>query len=229
VKIALTTVRPRRCLTVWGQVLLLSIAGVSAYFLFSNLYDFLAPDLPPHRGVMVIEGWIHDDALEAAANRFRTGDYSRIVCTGVPFETGSCLLPFRSYPEMTAQRLYRLGLPSNRVSVAVAPLAQRDRTYLAALALRRSLEKNPAVDRQLELVTTGPHARRSLRLFRTALGNDFRIGVVALPDAGYPPERWYAYSEGVRKVVGETIAYAYALLLFRPDPAADLRTIEKTP
>ena len=67
--------------------MIISIAGTFFAFL-ANLYPFLAPDKAPHEGVMVVEGWIHDFALDEAVLMYRAGDYSKMVCTGTPIETG---------------------------------------------------------------------------------------------------------------------------------------------
>jgi hypothetical protein len=36
----------------------------------------------------------------------------------------------------------------------------------------------------------------------------------------YDPKHWWRYSEGVREILGETIAYMYAEFLFRPEKPA---------
>jgi uncharacterized SAM-binding protein YcdF (DUF218 family) len=68
----------------------------------------------------------------------------------------------------------------------------------------------------VHLVTTGPHGRRSRLLFQKALGKDYNVGVTCLEDASYDPAHWYCYSEGVRSVIGEFIAYTYAKFFFFP-------------
>ena len=68
----------------------------------------------------------------------------------------------------------------------------------------------------IHLITTGPHGRRSRLLFQKALGKDYHVGITCLEDSGYDPDHWYLYSQGVRKVLGEWIAYTYAKLFFHP-------------
>ena len=215
-KIALTRPCRGRRPTLAGWALILLVLGAAGYLVFSHLYDFLAPVAPPHRGIMAIEGWIHDEAVKTAAERFRKGDYAFIVCTGIPLERGSYLFPFHSYPELTARRLEVLGIPKEKIRVAVSPEVTRDRTWRAAQALARRLKELGVEGGDIELVTTGPHGRRSRYLFARALGPRFRVGVVSLPDETYAPEEWYTCSEGVRAVIGELLAYGYARLLFHP-------------
>lgn len=181
-----------------------------------NLYPFLAPDKPPHEGLMVVEGWIHDFALDEAVTRYRAGNYSKIVCTGVPIETGSYIQQYKSYPEMTAARLRKMGIPENEIIVAIADETKKDRTYVAAVALREAFMAYNIKETTLHLITTGPHGRRSRMLFKKALGPDYAIGVTCLDEISYDPERWYTCSEGARSVLSELIAYTYAKLFFYP-------------
>ena len=165
---------------------------------------------------MVVEGWIHDFALDDAVTLYRAGNYSKIICTGVPIETGSYIQQFKSYPEMTANRLRKLGIPDKEIIVTVADETKTDRTYLAALALRQSFITYNMQETNIHLVTVGPHGRRSRMLFKKALGSDYSVGVTCLDDYSYDSEDWYKCSEGVRSVLSETIAYTYAMFFFHP-------------
>jgi len=184
--------------------------------LTANLYPFLAPDEPPHEGLLVVEGWIHDFALDEAVRMYKAGNYSKIICTGVPIETGSYIQPFKSYPEMTTARLLEMGIDRSEIITAISEETKKDRTYVAATALRQYIMAYNITETNVHLVTTGPHGRRSRLLFQKALGKDYRVGVTCLDDFGYDPDRWYAYSDGVRKVLSELIAYTYARLFFYP-------------
>jgi uncharacterized SAM-binding protein YcdF (DUF218 family) len=212
----LTNVRPRKRPTWLGWLLIATLlCGIFTVFT-ASLYPFLAPEDSPHKGLMVIEGWINDAALDEAIVLFKAGNYSKIACTGVPIETGSYIQPFKSYPEMTAARLEEKGIPSEKIIISVANEAKKDRTYMAAAALRETFMANNIDTTDLHLITTGPHGRRSRMLFQKALGNNYNIGITCLAPASYEPEDWYKCSEGVRYVMSESIAYLYAKLFFHP-------------
>jgi hypothetical protein len=68
----------------------------------------------------------------------------------------------------------------------------------------------------LDLVTLGPHARRSRLLYEEAFGNKVKVGVIAIAIPDYDVKRWWRYSEGVREVIGEGIGYLYVKFLFWP-------------
>ena len=201
----------------WQGWLVISTLAIAVFMGFAaNLYPFLAPTKLPHEGLLVVEGWINDAALGEAVRIYRNGNYSKIICSGVPIETGNCLLPFKSYSEMTAARLLEMGIDPAEIITAVGENAKKDRTYLSALALRKALLDHNIAETNIHLVTTGPHGRRSLLLFNKALGKKYHIGITCLDDSDYDPERWYTYSQGMRKVISELIACTYAKLFFHP-------------
>ena len=204
-------VRPRHTQLLW---LLLFI--LISLFLIIQLHPFLATTQPPHQGWLTIEGWIDDYSLKQAAKHYQAGSYYGVLCTGGPIETGHYLTSYRTYPEMTAARLQHLGIPHTSIRPIIAPQVQRDRTYAAALALRKYLDQHALTNQPIHLITIGPHARRSHLLFRRALGPDTPVGITALPDPDYPSNQWYAYSEGVRNVLSEAIAYLYAKININP-------------
>jgi uncharacterized SAM-binding protein YcdF (DUF218 family) len=213
-KLALTKEYTGKRLTWPGRLLLALLIMAVLLGLIANLYTFLAPEKPPHKGLLVVEGWIHDFALNDAVMIYRAGDYSKIICTGVPIETGSYIQAFKSYPEMTTARLIELGIDPAVIITAVSEETRKDRTYVAAMAMRQYLMAYNIGETNVHLVTTGPHGRRSRLLFQQALGPNYTVGVSSLEDTGYDPDHWYAYSDGVRKVIGELIAYIYAKCVF---------------
>lgn len=191
------------------------ILGLFVGFI-TNTYPFLTPQQTPHKGIMVIEGWIHDFALDEAVTLYRAGDYSNIVCTGVPIETGSYIQEFKSYSEMTAERLKKMGIPETEIITAIGDDIKRDRTYASAVALREAYMAYNIGSTNIHLVTVGPHGRRSRMLFQKALGEDYNIGITCLEPRNYNEESWATCSEGVRSVISECIAYTYAKFFFHP-------------
>jgi uncharacterized SAM-binding protein YcdF (DUF218 family) len=77
------------------------------------------------------------------------------------------------------------------------------------------LEHNVDV-RGVNIVTEDTHARRTRLLFEKALGKAVAVGVIAVPNPDYDARRWWRYSEGVKDVLGEAIAYGYTRLFFHP-------------
>ena len=95
-------------------------------------------------------------------------------------------------------------------------MERQDRTYNSALAVKFWFATNHIPLESLNLVSLGPHTRRSWLLYQKAFGNDVKIGVIPVNGSGYNPSQWWRSSEGFREVVGEAIAYFYAKFLFHP-------------
>jgi hypothetical protein len=53
-------------------------------------------------------------------------------------------------------------------------------------------------------------------MFQKALGRSVTVGVIAIPADDYDEKHWWRYSQGVRGIIDEAIAYVYARLLFYP-------------
>jgi hypothetical protein len=210
-------VRRRQCLAPTWCGWLVLVLGFAAMGLVSIrcIYPFLATNNPPSGGVMVVEGWASDFALDYVVAEFRRNHYDTIYVTGGPLEVGSFLSEYRTYAERGAATLVKMGLGTNDVQAVPAPFARQDRTYTAAAALRNWWREHGKAPRTVNLMSDGPHARRSRLLYRKALGKGVYVGVTALQDRNYDPKHWWRSSAGFRNVVDESVAYLYAILFFR--------------
>lgn len=181
-----------------------------------TLHPFFARTAPVDANVLVVEGWIPDYAMEAAKEEFERGDYQKLYVVGGPLQRGSPLAKYKTYAELGAACLKEQGLSSKAVQAVPSPIVRQDRTYTAGLVLRDWMIDEGTLPTGLNLVTHGVHARRSRLLFQMAFGDNVEIGIIAIPSRDYDPDHWWRYSEGVREVIGEMIAYVYARLLFSP-------------
>ena len=93
----------------------------------------------------------------------------------------------------------------------------RDRTYSSAIALRNWFRAHQITVQGINVLTEDAHARRTRLLFQEAFGHDVTVGIISIQNPDYNPKRWWRYSEGVRDVLGESIAYIYARFLFHPE------------
>jgi hypothetical protein len=190
-----------------GALLLLVILAGSVAAVFAWLHPFLAvTDRIPAR-ILVMEGWLHPSGVEQVAHEFRSGGYDYIITTGGPFpENRGIPGDSNTWADSGAYWLRQTGLSRALIHSAPSHVNDRDRTFSSAVALRRWLVQNVA--------TEGVHARRTRLLFETALAGQVSVGIIAIPNRDYDGKRWWRYSEGVREVLGETIAYLYARLVF---------------
>ena len=187
-------------------LLLLGALAVAGW----RLYPFLARQAPVKSDILVIEGWMPDELLAQAAGWASSNGVERIYTTGGPLETGSYLVEWKTYADMTKARLVKLGYAKEFDLIAApAENVRRGRTREAARALKATLHLDRGA---INLVSVGPHTRRSWRAFQDVLGDGVEVGSLALTPVEYNARDWWTCSEGVRNVLSETIAYAYDLL-----------------
>ena len=198
----------------WLLILLLIIGLGMA--VFRNLHGFLALNRPLPGGVLVVEGWLSDKAMQIAAREVSRANYAKLYVTGGPLEWGAPLSEYQTYAQLGAAVLLKFGINSNDLVAVPSPWVPQDRTFTSATTLRtwfREQHENPP---RITVVTYGAHARRSRLLFQQAFGPEIQVGVIAVPPDDYDPRRWWTSSQGVRLVISEVLAYGYARVLFRP-------------
>ena len=210
--------RRRSCwVPTWrGGLTLLLMFALAVALAARRVHPFLAVTDPLPGGALVVEGWAPDYALQAAMAEFQRHPSGRLYATGGPIEKGAPLIEYKTVAELSTAILLKLGMVSNAVQAVPAPMTNQDRTYAAALALKRWLLAHGGLPAQCNVVTMGAHARRTRLLFALALGPQVRVGVIAVPDRNYDADHWWRSSAGVRTMLSELIAYGYARCLFRP-------------
>ena len=164
---------------------------------------------------MVVEGWAPDYALEQIPRIFREGGYKHLLVTGTEIERGSYILSQNNYAQLASNTLRRVGMPEDKIVVLPSARVERDRTYTTAIEVRDWMRRTQSVE-AVDVLTIGPHARRSWLLYRLALGTGRNVGIISFPSQEYDPNFWWKTSNGVRDVVDETVAYVYARVLFHP-------------
>jgi hypothetical protein len=210
----------------WRGWLIIFAAALTTFctFLF-RIYPFLAVTHPVDTNILVIEGWIHEYAVHAAVEEFRSNHYERVFATGGPVKgTGGYINDYNTSANVGAEMLTKNGLPNESLQMVPSRVMDRDRTYGSAVALRNWCREHNMRVRSLNVLTEDVHARRSQLLFAKALGPEIAVGIIAVPNPDYDARRWWRYSEGVKDVISETAAYLYAKLLFYPsDSKHDLQ------
>lgn len=190
-------------------LLVIGTAGSLTY----AAYPFLAVTHRVNADTLVVEGWVHQYAIRAAVNEFQAGSYERVFTTGGPVTgMGGYTNDYNTSATQAAAQLQAEGLSADLIQAVPAHISDRDRTYSAARALRDWLSKHHSSVRAINVLTQDVHARRTRLLFKRALGDRTTVGVIAVANPDYDARHWWRYSEGVRDVISECIAYLYAKL-----------------
>jgi uncharacterized SAM-binding protein YcdF (DUF218 family) len=198
------------------------IAGLvilgTGWILVLGAHPFLAVTDRVDARFLVVEGWVPAYAIHAGIEEFKSGRYERVFTTGGMMQAGRG--DDGTNPETAAtwgaNRLRRGGVGRELIQEVPSPEVSRDRTYSSAVALRNWFRDHGVSVQAINVVTEDVHARRTRLLFQDAFGPKVSVGVIAPQNNEYDPKRWWCYSEGVREILGETIAYVYARFFFFP-------------
>jgi uncharacterized SAM-binding protein YcdF (DUF218 family) len=204
----------------------LVVVGLAAAAFYS-VYPFLAVTQRANTDTLVVEGWIPEYAIRVAVHEFRAGHYQQVFSTGGPVEgMGGYTNDYNTAASVGAELLKRNGVPTESLQMVPSRVMDRNRTYSSAVALRNWFRDHNLVVRGINVVTEDVHARRTRLLFQEALGSGTHVGVIAVPNSDYNVRHWWRYSEGVKEVVSESVAYLYAKFFFWPSAAEPQRKIE---
>ena len=203
-----------------GIVALGALLALIGILLATSIHPFLAVDRPVGGEILVVEGWLSKRGLTRAISTFRDGGYQRLLTTGVRIPAGSYVGDFypdyRTFAELSAAVFREAGVDSDLVVAVSTPDVKRDRTYASGLAIRKWLDETGSRVQAVDVLSGGPHARRTWLLFHLALGDRVQVGVIGQRPTAYDPDRWWTSSTGVRTVIGEAIAYGYTKFFFFP-------------
>lgn len=208
--------RQRWGLSLRGRLVIAAI--FLGFFLVGILctHPFLAVTDRTDADVLVVEGWLPNYALEECIAEFKSKPYRQLVTVGCQILTGVNVEEGEDQASYAAKRLVWLGLPQEFVRAAPSSVKYRDRTYASALALKRWFDVNSESVNAVNLVTLGPHARRSRLLFKKVFQGKVHVGIISIENREYDPGRWWQSSEGVKETISEALAYCYARLFFYP-------------
>ncbi len=181
------------------------------------IYPFLAVTHRVDSKILVVEGWMDQFAFPLAATEFKTGGYTQAFTTGGPVPgSGGYTTDYQTEAHVGAGQLAAAGVPANLVRMVPSRVWNRNRTYYSAVALRDWFQAQHLHVDSLNVLTEGAHARRTWMLFQEAFGPGIKVGIISVANPDYDPGHWWRYSDGVREVSSEALAYLYAKIFFWP-------------
>jgi glycosyltransferase involved in cell wall biosynthesis len=211
------TRRERWGLSRRGCLILMLAMLLAGGLLGLKIHSFLAVTQRVDANVLVVEGWVHEYAILAGVKEFEAGHYPWVYTTGGPVTgSGGYTTDYNTGANVGAWLLRKAGVPADSVQMVPSHVMGRDRTYYSAAALRDWFREQKITVHSLNVVTENTHARRTRLLFQEAFGKGVKIGIIAVPNPDYDARYWWRYSDGVREVLNEAIAYLYVRLFFHP-------------
>lgn len=201
------------CPTWFGALCLVALLVTPiAWWLFWGESYLSATSRLPGAEVLMVEGWIGEEAVRAAGTEFRQHGYRYVVATG-------CLANERwasdhwSYADVAERELIRVGIPQGQVIAASAGEVKRGRTYQSAAAAWQALRARGIEPKSINVFTTGPHAARSRLVFAKVYGPETKVGVIDWTPSDREAGPWWRSSERARELIVETAGYLFELVL----------------
>jgi DUF218 domain len=199
--------RPLPPWLIFGLLLLL-VLPVLWLVTYGERFFSLTHRVPPE--VLVVEGWIGQRGMQAAAAEFVRGGYKYVVTTGG--KTSDPRVP-SSYAENASQELSRLDVPKDRIIVAASEGVEHQRTFNSAIAAWRALQNRGIRPQYANLLTLGPHARRSQLVYSKVFSPATKVGVIAWVPADYRSTSWWRSVRRTKCLFKEIAGYPFELLL----------------
>ncbi|MFH1297975.1 MAG: YdcF family protein [Bacteroidota bacterium] len=208
--------RTRWGLTVWGWLLILLIIILTVFLFLTRVYSLLAPTRPVNADILVLEGAAPDYVLDSAVAEFTRNHYKLLITTGTPLEWGHLLIDYQNTALVAASSLKRMGFDTTVLVAISTDEIQNDRTYNSALELGKFLRTFYPEVKAINLMSYGPHSRRSQMMFQAALGDSIQVGIISIRSFYYGGGNWWRSSKGFREVINEFLGYVFVKLFFVP-------------
>ena len=205
--------QPRWGLTIRGWLGICLAIALLFFLAIFKLEPFLAHSAPVKAEILVVEGWIGDEALKGAIAEFDRQPYELLITAGSDFGRGEYLSEYKNFANLSKSSLIVFGFDPEKIQPIPTPLVERDRTLYSAWAVKQWLQDNKPKVTGINVYSENVHARRSWLVYRKAFEPEIAAGVIAHPALTYDPKRWWASSDGFKRVTGECIAYLYTLFL----------------
>ena len=214
-----------------GRLLITSAGLIGVYLVLLNVHPFLGVSHRVNTNVLVVDGALQRYAVRAGAEEFKNGSYERIFTTGGPWVgEGGYTNDYNTSASVAAEGLKKFGVRDDLVQMVPSRVIDRERTYSSAVALRDWFREHNTPVHSINVLTEGPHARRTRLLYQKAFGKNMTVGIIAVSNPDYDPTQWWRYSDGVREVIGESIAYIYAKFFFYPSvSSSDKKAAQAAP
>jgi uncharacterized SAM-binding protein YcdF (DUF218 family) len=199
----------------WGRLLVIATSLSIVCFVLIGIQPFLAVTYRVPASVLVVEGWVHEYAIRAGAEEFKNGYYERVFTTGGPVVgLGGYVNDYQTAAGVGADLLKKAGVPAQSIQMVPSRVVGRDRTYGSAVALREWFRGHNIAVQSINVVTENVHARRTRLLFERAFGKRVTVGIIAVPNPDYDSKHWWRYSQGLKDVLNEGIAFIYATFFY---------------
>jgi hypothetical protein len=182
-------------------LLSLILAGFFIVF-FLNAHRFLAvTNRVAGADVLVIEDWLADVFVQAAAMEFKEGNYRLLLISGIREFNDQDNRPQNVPKSSVVNRVVSLGVPRNRIIECFAPATDSHRSAARARSASNALRQNCIISKGVNVLAPATHARKTWLVYRRALGTEVPVGIIAVVPGVYDPAWWWMNSQSAKWVI----------------------------
>jgi hypothetical protein len=121
---------------------------------------------------------------------------------------------YKSRAGSSADYLIELGVPSEAIYIIDAPRVEYNKTYTTAKAVAAWMEENDFQERRMNLISENVHSRRSWMLFKKAMPDNTKIGIISSSRFKNDDTNWWKNRGRRAYVISQTIKFWYAVLSY---------------
>jgi hypothetical protein len=118
---------------------------------------------------------------------------------------------YKSYANLAKNKLLALGIDSTQIIDISGEKVTINRTLTSALAFRDWLKSSNKEVNGINIVTLGTHARRTWMIYNRIFENEYKIGIISVPDNREHNSRRYKVLKTLRETLG--IIYYWFILI----------------
>jgi hypothetical protein len=118
-----------------------------------------------------------------------------------------------NYAEYSAFILKYLGFKDSIVALP-SQIVKFSRTYSSALTFRRWYLNSPFKGKPVNIVSLGPHSRRTWMIYKRVLGKNTDVGIIMVNNRRYNRKNWWKSPEGIKDTIHEMASYIYTLFVW---------------
>lgn len=198
--------------TYLGLVIFLISTSIFFVIIVRSIYPFLAINDPIEANILIVEGWA-PDVVEHTIKEFNQKKYEKIITIGGQLTQGH-LCKYDNYADLAKASLISYGIEPQSIISLPAPPVKQNRTMASMNEVRKWLRKQDQENsfKAFNIISHGPHTRRSKYLLRKTLHTSVEIGSIAVKPTQYNSEKWWTNSAGIRSVLYEVMAYTYTII-----------------
>ena len=119
---------------------------------------------------------------------------------------------FNSSADYSSYILKKSGFKDSIISITACK-TNISKTYSCALAFKEWYLNSSFKGKAVNIVSRGPHTRRTWMIYKKVLGRDTNVGVILVDSKEYNKNNWWKSGAGIKDTMDEMGSYIYTIIV----------------